>query len=104
MRQWRGRRFNGNRSHTDFNACRSSAILPGCANARPVLITNPRLVEIDMNLREYQYWTIIFYEIEYSLYTLWQSMSRVWRPGQTRKVKIFFSHYPGTLEENWYVK
>lgn len=26
-------------------------------------------------------------------------MSRVWRPGQTRKVKIFFSNYPGTLEE-----
>jgi hypothetical protein len=70
-----------------------------CANARPVLITNPRLVETGMNLHEYQYCTIVFYEIEYSLYTLWQSMSRVWRPGQTRKVKIFFSHYPGTLEE-----
>lgn len=69
------------------------------ANARPVLITNPRLVETGMNLHEYQYCTIIFYEIEFSLYTLWQSMSRVWRPGQTRKVKIFFSHYPGTLEE-----
>ena len=26
-------------------------------------------------------------------------MSRVWRPGQTKRVKIFFAHYPGTLEE-----
>jgi hypothetical protein len=64
-----------------------------------VLITNPKLVETGVNLHEHGYSTIIFYEIEYSLYVLWQSMSRVWRPGQTRKVKIFFSHYTGTLEE-----
>ncbi len=68
-------------------------------NAGQVLITNPRLVETGLNLHTYGYCTIIFVEVEYSLYTLWQSMSRVWRPGQTKKVKIFFAHYPGTLEE-----
>ncbi|MBN1935870.1 MAG: hypothetical protein JW934_14465, partial [Anaerolineae bacterium] len=68
-------------------------------NARQVLITNPKLIETGMNLHEYGYSTIVFLEIEYSLYTLWQAMSRVWRPGQTKKVKIFFAHYPGTLEE-----
>ena len=69
-------------------------------NARSVLITNPRLVETGMNLHDYGYCTIIFYEIEYSLYTLWQAMSRVWRPGQTKGVKVFFSKYRGTLEES----
>jgi hypothetical protein len=69
-------------------------------NARQVLITNPRLVETGLNLHDYGYCTIVFYEIEYSLYTLWQAMSRVWRPGQTKGVKVFFSEYRGTLEEN----
>jgi len=68
-------------------------------NAGQVLITNPKLVETGMNLHEYGYCTIIFFEIEYSLYTLWQAMSRVWRPGQTKKVKIYFTNYTGTLEE-----
>jgi len=36
-------------------------------NAKSVLITNPRLVETGMNLHDYGYCTIIFYEIEYSL-------------------------------------
>lgn len=67
-------------------------------NSKRVLITNPRLVETGMNLHKYGYCTIIFYEIEYSLYTLWQAMSRVWRPGQTKGVKVFFSIYGDTLE------
>ena len=74
-------------------------------NAESLLITNPKLVETGVNLHEHGYSTIIFFEIEYSLYVLWQAMSPVWRPGQTRKVKIFFSprcflsSYSGTLEE-----
>jgi hypothetical protein len=67
-------------------------------NSKRVLITNPRLVETGMNLHDYGYCTILFYEIEYSLYTLWQAMSRVWRPGQTKGVKVFFSIYGETLE------
>jgi len=56
-------------------------------------------VETGMNLQDFGYCTIIFYEIVYSLYTLWQAMSRVWRPGQTKEVRIFFAVYGGTLEE-----
>ncbi len=66
----------------------------------PGLITNPRLMETGMNLHDYGYCTIVFYEIEYSLYTLWQAMSRVWRPGQTKGVKVFLSEYRGTLEQD----
>ena len=62
-----------------------------------VLITNPRLVETGLDLVQYS--TVIFYEITYSLYTLWQAMRRVWRLGQTKPVKIYYAVYADTLEE-----
>jgi len=68
-------------------------------NRARVLITNPRLVETGMNLHEFGYCTIVFYEIEYSLYTLWQAMCRVWRLGQLKKVRVFFTVYEKTQEE-----
>ncbi|MCP4599771.1 MAG: DEAD/DEAH box helicase [Proteobacteria bacterium] len=61
-----------------------------------VLIVNPRLVETGLDL--VQFATIVFYEIEYSLYTLWQAMRRVWRLGQQRAVKVVFTAYRGTME------
>ena len=67
-------------------------------NAKPVLITNPRLVETGMNLHDYGYCTILFYEIEYSLYTLWQACRRTWRLGQTRPVKVVYAVYAGAME------
>ncbi len=65
-----------------------------------VLITNPRLVETGLDLVQYS--TVIFYEVEYSLYTLWQACRRVWRLGQTKPVKVFYLAYEGTLEEKAY--
>jgi hypothetical protein len=65
-------------------------------NQKQVLITNPKLVETGLDLVQYS--TVIFYEIEYSLYTLWQSMRRVWRPGQTLPVDVKFMVARGTLE------
>jgi hypothetical protein len=61
-----------------------------------VLIVNPRLVETGLDL--VQFATIVFYEIEYSLFTMWQAMRRVWRLGQQKAVKVVFSAYAGTLE------
>lgn len=61
-----------------------------------VLICNPRLVETGLDLVMFS--TAIFYEIEYSLYTLWQAVRRVWRLGQTKPVKVLFSVYDNTLE------
>ena len=43
--------------------------------------------------------TIICFEVEFSLYTLWQFMRRVWRLGQTKPVKVLFLVYQHTLEE-----
>ena len=60
------------------------------------LITNPRLVATGLDLVAFS--SVVFFEIEYSLYTLWQSLRRVWRLGQTKPVKAIFSVYHGAME------
>ena len=64
--------------------------------ATDVLICNPKLVETGLDLIAYS--TVVFAEIEFSLYTLWQSVRRVWRLGQVKPVKAVFSVYEGTME------
>ncbi len=61
-----------------------------------VLLVNPKLVETGLDL--VQFATVVFFEIEYSLYTLWQALRRVWRLGQTKPVKAVFVVYQNTLE------
>jgi hypothetical protein len=66
------------------------------ANTIDALICNPRLVETGLDLIQFS--TVVFFEIEYSLYTLWQSVRRVWRLGQTQPVKAIFSVYNSAME------
>ena len=61
------------------------------------MICNPKLVETGMDLIMFS--TVIFFEVEYSLYTLWQAVRRVWRLGQRNNVKAVFSIYDETLEQ-----
>jgi hypothetical protein len=65
-------------------------------NTLDILICNPRLVETGLDLVQFS--TVVFFEIEYSLYTLWQSVRRVWRLGQTQPVKAIFSVYSSAME------
>jgi len=67
------------------------------AGVLDVLIVNPRRVETGLDLVDFA--TCIFFEIEFSLYTLWQAMRRVWRLGQTQAVKVVYAVYQETLEE-----
>jgi hypothetical protein len=60
------------------------------------LVVNPRLVETGLDLVAFS--SVVFAEIEYSLYTLWQAVRRVWRLGQTKPVKAIFSVYNGAME------
>jgi hypothetical protein len=62
-----------------------------------VLITNPKLVETGLDLVAYH--SVVFFEAEFSLYTLWQAMRRVWRLGQTQPVTVTFLSYRDTLED-----
>ena len=62
------------------------------------LICNANLVKTGLDLVMFQ--TVLFYEIEYSLYTLWQAVRRVWRLGQVKPVKAVFCVYEDTMEMN----
>ena len=60
------------------------------------LVVNPRLVETGLDLIAFS--SVVFAEIEYSLYTLWQAVRRVWRLGQTKPVKAIFTVYSEAME------
>ncbi len=62
-----------------------------------VLLTNARLVETGLNLTMFA--TGVYYEIEWSLYIVFQSMRRLFRPGAPKPIKIIFPVYRGTLAE-----
>jgi len=65
-------------------------------NGIDVLICNPRLVATGLDLIQFS--SVVFFEIEWSLYTLWQSVRRVWRLGQTQPVKAIFTVYNSAME------
>lgn len=60
------------------------------------LVVNPKLVATGLDLIAFS--SVVFLEIEYSLYVLWQSLRRVWRLGQTKSVKAVFTVYNDTME------
>ncbi|MCX6659455.1 MAG: hypothetical protein NTX81_03615, partial [Candidatus Bathyarchaeota archaeon] len=72
------------------------------ALGRKVLVycshTNTRdMTERLRNLIDFQ--TIVFHEIEYSVYVLRQASRRSWRIGQSKPVKVYYLIYGGTIQE-----
>ena len=61
-----------------------------------VLITNPRLVEVGLDLVSFA--CTVWFEIDYSLFTLTQASRRTWRPGQPQDVEVHFSVYANSME------
>ena len=78
-------------------ATRREAWIAQRAGDIDVLLTNPKKVETGLDLIAFA--TVVFAEAEYSLYTLWQAMRRVWRLGQTQAVKVVYAIYRNTMEE-----
>ncbi|MBN1428678.1 MAG: hypothetical protein JXB07_09845, partial [Anaerolineae bacterium] len=88
-----------------------TSILPGSVEARRrderlkgwvqsgvnVLICNPRLVMTGMDLLDFP--TLIFFEIDYSIYVTAQASRRAWRIGQTQECRVYYPFYAGTMEE-----
>jgi hypothetical protein len=68
------------------------------AESMDVLLTNARLIEVGLNLTMFS--TAVFAELDFSLYTAWQAMRRLYRPGAPRPVKLYFPVYEDTLEEH----
>jgi superfamily II DNA or RNA helicase len=61
-----------------------------------VLITNPKKVEVGMDLLDFP--SIIFYQVPMSTYTLRQASRRSWRIPQKRPVRVYFLTYSGTMQ------
>jgi len=74
-----------------------AAWLQANAGKFDVMLTNARLVKVGLNLTMFS--TAAFYELEYSLYTVWQAMRRIYRPGAPAPVKLYFPVYAGAMEE-----
>ncbi|MFH1349501.1 MAG: hypothetical protein ABII26_01055 [Pseudomonadota bacterium] len=61
-----------------------------------VLITNPKKVEVGMDLLDFP--SIVFYQIPMSTYTLRQASRRSWRIPQIRPVRVYFLTYSRTMQ------
>ena len=61
-----------------------------------VMICHPRLVQTGLDLIDFQ--TIIWGEVDYSIYVMRQASRRSWCIGQTRPVKVVFMSYKNTLQ------
>jgi hypothetical protein len=61
-----------------------------------VLICHPRLVQTGLDLVDFP--TIVWFEVEYSVYTMRQASRRSWRIGQTQPVAVVYFAYRNTLQ------
>ncbi len=61
-----------------------------------MLVCHPRLVQTGLDLVEFQ--TLVWYETDYSVYTMRQASRRSWRIGQTEPVQVVFMAYRNTLQ------
>ncbi|MDE2823000.1 MAG: hypothetical protein OXK79_05795, partial [Chloroflexota bacterium] len=61
-----------------------------------VLICHPRLVQTGLDLIEFP--TIVWDEVDYSIYTMRQASRRSWRIGQTQPVRVVFMAYRNSLQ------
>ncbi|GMV85105.1 MAG: hypothetical protein AMXMBFR80_09620 [Dehalococcoidia bacterium] len=61
-----------------------------------VLLVHPRLVQTGLDLVDFP--TIVWQEVEYSVYTMRQASRRSWRIGQRRPVRVVYLAYRGTLQ------
>ncbi|MGE0600661.1 MAG: helicase-related protein [Dehalococcoidia bacterium] len=61
-----------------------------------VLLVHPRLVQTGLDLIDFP--TIVWQEVEYSVYTMRQASRRSWRIGQRRPVRVVYLAYRGTLQ------
>jgi hypothetical protein len=85
------------KSHTVSAEQREDWVKERLKTGLRALITNPRILATGLDLIDFP--TIIFYEPEYSVYTLRQASRRSWRIGQHQPVKVYFLAYQETLQE-----
>lgn len=74
-------------------------------NGVRVIITNPRCVETGIDLiwfkhgKVYNFPTLIFYQIGYSLFTVWQASYRAYRLNQIKECRTYYLCYQNSIQE-----
>ena len=71
--------------------------IDGNARMFDVLITNPELVKVGLDLVQFP--TVVFYQVGYNIFTLRQAARRSWRIGQKEPVKVYYLTYRDTMQE-----
>ena len=66
------------------------------AEGADALICHPKLVQTGLDLIDFP--TIVWYEVDYSVYTMRQASRRSWRIGQKRPVNVLYMAYRNTLQ------
>ena len=61
-----------------------------------VLVCHPRLVQTGLGLVDFP--TLVWFETDYSVYTMRQASRTSWRIGQTQPVQVVFMAYRNTLQ------
>lgn len=70
-----------------------------------VFITNPKCTETGLdfcfkeNGKTYNYPTIIFYQLGYSLFSIWQASRRHYRLNQTKECRTYYLAWAGTIQQ-----
>ena len=85
------------KSHTTESEKREQWVQDKVKEGIDVLICHPKLVQTGLDLIDFP--TLVFYQIEYSVYTLRQASRRSWRIGQKNHVKVYYLIYGETLQE-----
>lgn len=62
-----------------------------------VLVCHPKIVSTGLDLLDFP--TLVFYQTEYSVYTLRQASRRSWRIGQKKPVRVHYFIYEETIQE-----
>ncbi len=93
------------RSESPEASKREQWIQDKAVNGAKVVITNPRCVETGLDFcftREgtyYNFPTIVFYQMGYSLQTIWQAAHRHFRLNQTENCRTYYMAYEGTMQQ-----
>lgn len=85
------------KSHTTDSEKREQWVQDKVKEGIDVLICHPKLVQTGLDLIDFP--TLVFFQIEYSVYTSRQASRRSWRIGQKNPVKVYYLIYGETLQE-----
>jgi len=85
------------RSDTVSSRAREEWVKRTVSKGTDVVLSHPKLVQTGLDLLDFP--TLVFYQVEYSVYTLRQAARRSWRIGQRRGVKVIHLVYRDTLQE-----